>query len=175
MKIISPVDGSVYAERDRASDAAVDAALENAVSAQRRWKQVPVAERAALCRRMVEWCVERADILGGDNVDEGVRIALDVLRRFERGAEAGDDDDVFLVLDRFRSAARGLLFGFGIGFLRQRGGAEPEAKGKPGHGSKRHAADVHTIRGIQAEAGQGTLPYAAGCSRSSTSPPVASL
>ncbi|HEX6154977.1 MAG TPA: aldehyde dehydrogenase family protein, partial [Burkholderiales bacterium] len=27
------------------------------------WRQVPVAERAAICRRMADWCVERADEL----------------------------------------------------------------------------------------------------------------
>jgi acyl-CoA reductase-like NAD-dependent aldehyde dehydrogenase len=64
MKVISPVDGSVYAERDKASDGAVNAALENAVSAQKQWRKVPVAERAALCRRMAEWCVAHADVLG---------------------------------------------------------------------------------------------------------------
>jgi acyl-CoA reductase-like NAD-dependent aldehyde dehydrogenase len=64
MKTISPVDGSVYVERELAADAAIDIALERAVTAQKLWKQVPVRERAAVCRRMTEWCVARADLLG---------------------------------------------------------------------------------------------------------------
>jgi acyl-CoA reductase-like NAD-dependent aldehyde dehydrogenase len=64
MKTISPVDGSVYVERELAADAAIDSALERAVTAQTLWKQVPVRERAAVCRRMTEWCVARADLLG---------------------------------------------------------------------------------------------------------------
>jgi acyl-CoA reductase-like NAD-dependent aldehyde dehydrogenase len=38
--------------------------LSKAVASQKHWKQVPVAERASICRRMVEWCVARADQLG---------------------------------------------------------------------------------------------------------------
>jgi acyl-CoA reductase-like NAD-dependent aldehyde dehydrogenase len=64
MKTISPVDGSVYVERDFAADATIEAALGKAVTAQARWKRVPVHERAAICRRMTEWCVARADLLG---------------------------------------------------------------------------------------------------------------
>jgi acyl-CoA reductase-like NAD-dependent aldehyde dehydrogenase len=63
-KTITPVDGSVYAERELASDALIEACLNNAVEAQRSWKSTPVAERAAICRRMAEWCVARADQLG---------------------------------------------------------------------------------------------------------------
>src|SRR5438105_5760341 len=63
-RTISPVDGSVYVEREFASDQAIEAALAKAVSAQRAWKQVLVAERAAICRRMADWCVANAEELG---------------------------------------------------------------------------------------------------------------
>ena len=59
-KTITPVDGSVYVERTLASGKQVEDALARAVKAQKAWKQVPVAERAAVCRRMAEWCVSRA-------------------------------------------------------------------------------------------------------------------
>jgi acyl-CoA reductase-like NAD-dependent aldehyde dehydrogenase len=42
----------------------IEAVLERATAAQKRWKQVPVPERVAVCRRMTEWCVARADLLG---------------------------------------------------------------------------------------------------------------
>jgi acyl-CoA reductase-like NAD-dependent aldehyde dehydrogenase len=54
LKVISPVDGSVYAERTLATWAEVDGALSAAKAAQAAWKYVPVAERAALCLRFVE-------------------------------------------------------------------------------------------------------------------------
>jgi acyl-CoA reductase-like NAD-dependent aldehyde dehydrogenase len=54
LKVISPVDGSVYAERPLASWAEVEGALNAARSAQAAWKFVPLAERAALCLRFVE-------------------------------------------------------------------------------------------------------------------------
>jgi acyl-CoA reductase-like NAD-dependent aldehyde dehydrogenase len=65
-RTISPVDGSVYVERELASDRAIEAALAKAVSAQLAWSKVPVAERAAICRRMTAWCVAKADELGGE-------------------------------------------------------------------------------------------------------------
>ena len=61
---ISPIDASVYVERELASDAAVEAALAQAASSQRDWRRTPVTERVAICRRMVQWCVARADQLG---------------------------------------------------------------------------------------------------------------
>lgn len=50
---ISPVDGSVYVERELASPKQIDEALARAKRAQLEWRQVPLAERAAICRRMV--------------------------------------------------------------------------------------------------------------------------
>src|ERR687891_545027 len=65
-RTITPVDGSVYLTRKLASGAAIEKALSRAVTAQQSWKQVPVAERAAICRRMAEWCVQRADELASE-------------------------------------------------------------------------------------------------------------
>jgi acyl-CoA reductase-like NAD-dependent aldehyde dehydrogenase len=63
-RTISPIDGAVFVERELAPDATIEAALARAVTAQRTWRGVPVAERAAVVRRMTAWCVERADELG---------------------------------------------------------------------------------------------------------------
>jgi acyl-CoA reductase-like NAD-dependent aldehyde dehydrogenase len=63
-RTISPADGSVYVERKLASDQKINSSLGKAVKTQQRWKSVPVAERAAICRRMADWCVARADELG---------------------------------------------------------------------------------------------------------------
>src|SRR5215216_4140231 len=65
-RTISPVDGSVYAERQLASKQEIERTLAKAVEAQRSWKQVPSAERAAIVRRMVDWCVARADDMAGE-------------------------------------------------------------------------------------------------------------
>lgn len=46
IKLISPVDGSLYAERPVAGGAAVEAAVSRARAAQAEWRLVPVAERA---------------------------------------------------------------------------------------------------------------------------------
>ncbi len=63
-RTVSPIDGTLYVERGLASGKEVEGALERAVAAQKAWKKAPVAERAAVCRAMAAWCVERADALG---------------------------------------------------------------------------------------------------------------
>jgi acyl-CoA reductase-like NAD-dependent aldehyde dehydrogenase len=65
-RTVSPVDGSVYLERRLATGKQVESAMDKALQAQKTWKQVAVVERAALCRRMADWCVERADELGAE-------------------------------------------------------------------------------------------------------------
>jgi acyl-CoA reductase-like NAD-dependent aldehyde dehydrogenase len=64
LRTVTPVDGAVLVERPLASDSDLETALSKAVEAQKKWRGVPVAERVAICRRMVEWCVARADALG---------------------------------------------------------------------------------------------------------------
>jgi acyl-CoA reductase-like NAD-dependent aldehyde dehydrogenase len=59
----SPVDGSVYVERPLASEKEIAAALERAVSAQRTWKRVPIAERARLVSKAVDAFAAKRDVL----------------------------------------------------------------------------------------------------------------
>ncbi|HKX33147.1 MAG TPA: aldehyde dehydrogenase family protein [Blastocatellia bacterium] len=61
---ISPIDGSVYVERELASAPRIEEALARAAAAQRGWKRVPVGERAELCRRMLARLLDRADVIG---------------------------------------------------------------------------------------------------------------
>jgi acyl-CoA reductase-like NAD-dependent aldehyde dehydrogenase len=65
-RTITPVDGSVYVTRKLASNKEIDSALTRAVAAQKKWKQTATAERVAIVRRMVEWCVVRADELAAE-------------------------------------------------------------------------------------------------------------
>jgi aldehyde dehydrogenase family protein/enoyl-ACP reductase-like protein len=61
---ISPVDGSIYAERQLATSREIENALAKAVRSQAAWKRIPVSERAAECKRMLDWLLERADEIG---------------------------------------------------------------------------------------------------------------
>jgi acyl-CoA reductase-like NAD-dependent aldehyde dehydrogenase len=63
---ISPIDGSIITEVMLAPDRDIETTLETAVRAQRHWKQVPLGERVAVCERMVEWMVARADEIGAE-------------------------------------------------------------------------------------------------------------
>jgi acyl-CoA reductase-like NAD-dependent aldehyde dehydrogenase len=62
-RTISPVDGSVYVERTLAAPAQIEAALENARLAQRLWRSVPVAERAAILGRFCDAFESRRDAI----------------------------------------------------------------------------------------------------------------
>src|SRR5215831_8794444 len=63
-RTISPVDGSIYAERQLATSREIETALAKAAASQAAWKRVSVAERAAICKRMLDWLLERADQIG---------------------------------------------------------------------------------------------------------------
>ncbi|SHE43116.1 Acyl-CoA reductase [Modicisalibacter ilicicola DSM 19980] len=62
-KTISPVDGSVYVERELADTERIEATLTRAKAAQRAWREVALAERARLCSAMVDALVARRDQL----------------------------------------------------------------------------------------------------------------
>ncbi|HTD30376.1 MAG TPA: aldehyde dehydrogenase family protein, partial [Steroidobacteraceae bacterium] len=51
IKTISPVDGRVVAERTAATAAQIDETLQRARTAQREWRAVTLAERAAIIER----------------------------------------------------------------------------------------------------------------------------
>jgi len=53
-KTLSPVDGSLYCERALARPDEINAVLGRAAHAQRAWRSVPVAERAAICSRFCD-------------------------------------------------------------------------------------------------------------------------
>jgi acyl-CoA reductase-like NAD-dependent aldehyde dehydrogenase len=61
VKIISPVDGSVYAERPLATEAAVAAAVSRARAAQAEWALVPLAERVEQCLGFLEALLDMND------------------------------------------------------------------------------------------------------------------
>jgi acyl-CoA reductase-like NAD-dependent aldehyde dehydrogenase len=61
---ISPVDGSIYAERKLATSREIENALAKALASQAVWKRAPVVERVAVCKRMLDWLLERADEIG---------------------------------------------------------------------------------------------------------------
>ena len=54
LRVVTPVDGSIYAERPLADATEVAAAIDRARVAQRAWRDVPVAERAKICRRFTD-------------------------------------------------------------------------------------------------------------------------
>ncbi|MBO1040092.1 aldehyde dehydrogenase family protein [Brucella pituitosa] len=93
-KIISPIDGSIYAERPYASDAAINAAVTAARQAQASWAATSIAERASYCRAALDalaamqeaiipeiaWQMGRPTRYGGENggVQERGQYMIDI-------------------------------------------------------------------------------------------------
>lgn len=63
-KTISPVDGSVYVEREQATGAQIDALLAKAAAAQKAWARVPLDERRDIVSRFVDAMNADADSIG---------------------------------------------------------------------------------------------------------------
>ncbi len=82
VKIISPIDGSVYAERPTASDAEINAAVSAARAALPEWRKVPVAERG---RYMLAFL----DALLAMNDEVTVELAWQMGRPVRYGGEKG--------------------------------------------------------------------------------------
>ncbi len=60
---ISPIDGSVYVERELATLQHIETTLSKAKKAQLEWRLLSIRERAAYCTRMVEYILANADTL----------------------------------------------------------------------------------------------------------------
>src|SRR3989304_1935538 len=82
VKIISPVDGSVYAERTIARDAEIGSAISSARAALPEWRNVPVSERG---RYMLAFL----DALVAMNDDIAVELAWQMGRPIRYGGEKG--------------------------------------------------------------------------------------
>ena len=61
IKIISPVDGAVVAERKLTTEDEVNSALSLAVKAQVQWQATAIAERAKLCHKAIDYMVAKSD------------------------------------------------------------------------------------------------------------------
>ncbi len=89
LRTISPVDGRVYVERPYASQAQIAVALARAVRAQAAWKDVAVAERAALCSRAVDALVADTTAIAEEitwQMGRPIRSAPGEVRGFEERA-----------------------------------------------------------------------------------------
>lgn len=86
VKIITPIDGSVYAERPVARDAEIESAVTAARAALPAWRSAPVAERA---RYMIAFL----DALVAMNDEIAIELAWQMGRPVRYGGEKGSVED----------------------------------------------------------------------------------
>jgi acyl-CoA reductase-like NAD-dependent aldehyde dehydrogenase len=63
-QVVSPVDQSVYIERDFATEEQTAACLERTAAAAAGWQRTPLSERMEICRAAVGYFLEHADVIG---------------------------------------------------------------------------------------------------------------
>ncbi len=64
MKIVSPVDGQVYAQRQFVPEHDISHALDLSITAQAKWRQTPLAERKSVCLAAVDALLKNKQQLG---------------------------------------------------------------------------------------------------------------
>lgn len=64
IRTISPIDGSIYVERELATGPMMEAALDKAVKARRTWRNTPLAARQKILERALAYFVAKADEIG---------------------------------------------------------------------------------------------------------------
>jgi len=94
LQCISPIDGSLYVERELASASEIKAALVKAEQAQQGWKRAPVAERVAIARQAIAAFAAREDQLAEElcwMMGRPIRYAAGEIRGFvERASHMAD-------------------------------------------------------------------------------------
>ncbi len=63
-KVISPVDQSVYVEKPLATAKEIENTLTKAKKAQKYWRTTSISQRAAMCRKAVEYFLSHAEEIG---------------------------------------------------------------------------------------------------------------
>jgi acyl-CoA reductase-like NAD-dependent aldehyde dehydrogenase len=89
IKCVSPVDGSVYAERSVAKKKEIAAAFSAAHAAQEKWQRVPLSERAKYCSAAVDQMLAMKDAIVPElawQMGRPIRYGAGELRGFEERA-----------------------------------------------------------------------------------------
>jgi acyl-CoA reductase-like NAD-dependent aldehyde dehydrogenase len=87
---ISPIDGSVYVQRDYANQEQIDNCLEAAHKAQKYWKTLPLSQRKALCNDAVQAFVANKDAIAKElcwQMGRPIRYAAGEVSSFAERAE----------------------------------------------------------------------------------------
>lgn len=93
-KTYSPIDGSLYVEREHAEEATIEAAVAKAVEAQETWKRVSLTERKALCSKAVE-----AFVTNKDAIAEELTWQMGRPIRYTAGEVAGLEERAIYMID----------------------------------------------------------------------------
>jgi len=109
----SPIDNSVYVERDLANSEEINYTLQKAVTAQANWHQVDLKERAAICHKMVD-----AFIANEDQIAHELCWMMGRPIQYARGEVAGLAERARYMIDAADDALASILLPEKTGFQR---------------------------------------------------------
>ena len=109
----SPIDDSIYVERELASPGAIETALVTASKAQQQWQKTGVAERAAICHAMVD-----AFIANEDEIAEQLCWMMGRPVRYAKGEVAGMAERARYMIDIAAEALAPIELAEKPGFIR---------------------------------------------------------
>jgi acyl-CoA reductase-like NAD-dependent aldehyde dehydrogenase len=113
LRIISPVDGSVYAERPYAEPQAIRETLTSASTAQSSWKLRSIAERADICSRAID-----AFVADKDRISEELAWQMGRPIRFGGGEVGGFEERARYMISIAEQALKPVDVGPKDGFVR---------------------------------------------------------
>jgi len=90
VKITSPVDNSILAERMLATDQEIRQRIQASVTAQKLWAEIPLGEKARLCSRAIDSLVQNAEEIGLEitrQMGRPVQYAADELKGVQQRAQ----------------------------------------------------------------------------------------
>ncbi len=113
LRIISPVDGSVYAERPYADPQAIRDTLTSASEAQNSWKLVSIAERGAICSKAID-----AFVADKDRISDELAWQMGRPIRFGPGEVGGFEERARYMISIAEQALKPVDVGPKDGFVR---------------------------------------------------------
>ncbi len=111
-RIVSPVDGSIVAERTTITETERDATLASAYQARHAWRSTPLVERAAILERAVRWFCEHADDIGVEVTRQMGRPVAQTPFEITRGFQERARHMAMIADDTLRDVAAPALEGF---------------------------------------------------------------
>jgi len=113
IKIISPIDGSIVAERETATTSQIEKKLQDAVLASSKWKTIPIADKAKLCHKAIDIILEN-----GEEIAKEITLQMGRPLKYAQGELHGLEERARYMIDIAEQALSDIKLQDNEGFTR---------------------------------------------------------